>query len=203
MIWTMEEMNTLIGREFLIGSQIVEKLIAIIPNTHEPLIFESDEERMTFARTLNDFYLCDPELLPEIPEGFTRWFGDKCPVESGTLVEVINRKNDRSTFISAGEGTIWKHANHARDVIAYRIIPEITVLPPPLTPWVLPAFLPTITLTNHWRVVWGNPKRYTFGSVLYADKNDAIDEARAMRGIANCEQVGVAQAGSLEVEIVP
>lgn len=78
-------------------------------------------------RVSDDFTLLDPAVLrdePEIPKGFTRWEGGKCPVPFGSEYEWLERSGETYTDTHDEEGNLWRwvHNGGQDDLIAYRII---------------------------------------------------------------------------------
>lgn len=53
-------------------------------------------------------------------EGWIEWGGGECPVEEGTLVDVIFRDGDDDKNIEAID-LLWNHENWSADITAYRL----------------------------------------------------------------------------------
>lgn len=63
----------------------------------------------------------------EIPEGFTRWDGGKCPVGPHGKVQYIMRNGEQSMSGELAEVLSWSHpafdaGETCADIIAYRIV---------------------------------------------------------------------------------
>lgn len=68
-----------------------------------------------------------PPHTDEIPEGFTRHDGGKCPIEGGQEFAVFQRDGSIVNFdryCTPYMDYNWQHINNPTDIIAYRVIPD-------------------------------------------------------------------------------
>lgn len=65
----------------------------------------------------------EPEIAPELPDGFTVWEGGACPFPLGATLEVLTRRCGVWPIDVKNEAPLlWEHEGHDLDIIAYRII---------------------------------------------------------------------------------
>lgn len=65
-------------------------------------------------------------IKPDIPEGFTKWNGGKCPVDPKCFVE-IKMRGGRENRNFAGD-FYWENRECSNDIVAYKVIKNAPIV---------------------------------------------------------------------------
>lgn len=151
MNYKKEDLPNLVGREFRDPKvDIVAELIGSTKREVCCLLFGEMQ-----VVSLDDFALEYTELLPEIPEGFTRWFGGECPVDGDAVIQIVNPDGK----MSDGHARLWDWQDR---VVAYRIIEQ--------------EKSKTMDVSEYWQAIYEAFWQRFIGSSFYESREEAEKE---------------------------
>lgn len=182
MNYKKEDLPKLVGREF----RGVDGEIVTIDYV-SPVFVLSEGNGTSNCHYYHSFADEYPELLPEIPEGFTRWFGGDCPVDGNTVVETYRLGSvieNRAKFFN------WDGQTAYPPIQAYRIIEEAPE-----------KEAKTIDIGEWWEIlrINGDSSQMWVSDGVHKKKEDAI---KRVMGFPLHDRVGIRKVNSTIVELV-